>query len=1059
MRIKKINRIWIFLLPFVICLLSFAALKIINSNELNESEEYEEYEEFEEEEGYDKPEGYAEFYHLITTPIGHPNNGYKTNYRYKELQKALKNCSSSKSTKSTYLWEQRGPGNVGGRTREVIIDPDDPSHNTWYAAAASGGIWKTTDGGETWQNLTDQISNLATNSIAMAPSNHDIIYIGTGEGYGGYGMVSGNGIFKSINRGQTWELLESTVVGDAFRWVNKIIVDNYDADILLVATNEGIFKSYDGGSIWDTVYHAGYQVQDMVVNSIDPSTIYAGVNSLGIIKSYNNGTSWFDSYSGIGTGYRFSVTMSPVDTNYIYTSVEAPQSVTELYISSNGGGSWNKHNDFDNSFINFHGEQGWFNNVIEADPFNKYKVFVGGVYLGSLTFKSSTTLSDPQVIRVDTLGTGSFMAFVNFGGNYLRGALSTGLDEEADVQEEDYTSIEIRFGPGISQKAHRFTVPEGEGAGVPRSDFHYEDYISVPFQAWDVDHNKQLMVSFRDQEGNGEFNLIERIFDDDISGREYIYVHAVDYSASPNADIAKDGGHLYKMLYFLWPTLPEDKTWQPNNLPLSKISVKYGTLTLQNASTTVLADEDRNSNLHVDHHDMKIIVTDELNQQFSIIETNDGGLGRSDDKGLTWRQIKNGYNTSQFYGIAKKPGAFEFIGGMQDNGTWQSPSGEIAGPGSAYNDRVKGDGFEAIWHPDYPNRILASSYYNSIHLSTDGGENWSLVTDGMTGNGPFITRLSNSPANPNLVLAVGNKGVYRHTNFCVGRYPWQLVEIDSGWAPSGVVTSAHNVKVSLADPAVVWAGAGMFNDPDLNIFLSKDYGESFEKVTLYSEQELGFLTSIATHPTDTGTAYLLFSIDHKPKILRTTDFGVTWNDISGFGAGDSSQNGFPDVIVYSLLVFPNNTNIIWVGTEIGIFESLDSGLTWHYADNGFPSVSVWQMFLQDNTLVIATHGRGIWTTSQRPDAIPEIHLDEPRRFNLFPNPGNGIINIEFDSPDHSNGKINLYSLTGDKIYSESFMKDDISFKRQFDFSFLNKGSYIISIAIGTKSFNKQFVIE
>jgi photosystem II stability/assembly factor-like uncharacterized protein len=1051
MRISRINRIWFLLLPVIIILSVYGVWSYLDISEIKETGE--------EEEGYDKPAGYAEFYRLISTSIGEQHNGYKTNYRYEELKKALKNLSFNKSTKADYQWEQRGPGNVGGRTREVIIDPDDPTHNTWYAAAASGGIWKTTDGGITWRNLTDQLSNLATNSIVMAQSDHTILYIGTGEGYGGFGMVSGSGLFKSLNRGETWELLESTVDGDAFRWVNKIIVDRYDPNIVLVATNDGIFKSLDGGLLWDTVYYTGYQVQDLVVNPKDPSTIYAGVNSLGIIKSFDNGNTWFDAYNGIGTGYRFSVAISPADTNYIYTSAEAPLSITELYISSNGGESWSKHNDYDHSFINFQGDQGWFNNLIEADPFNKNKVFIGGVYLGSLTFKSSSSLSDPQIIRVDTFGTGSFMSFVNFGGSQLHGGLSTGLEEEADVNEEDYTSIEIRFGPGISQKAHRFTVPEGEGAGVPPEDFHYEDYISVPFQAWDTDRNMQLMVSFRDQEHDGLFNLIERIFDDDKSGREYIYVHAVDYSTVPDANIATNGGHLYKLLYFLWPTLPEDKSWQPANLPASKISVKYGSITLQDASTTVLADEDRNSNLHVDHHDMQIIVTDEENQEFSIIETNDGGLGRSDDKGLTWEQIKNGYNTTQFYGIAKKPGANEFIGGMQDNGTWQSPSGEEAGPGSAYSDRVKGDGFEAIWHSEYPQRMLASSYYNSIHLSIDGGENWSLVTDGMSGNGPFITRLSNSPANPNLVFAVGDKGVYRHTNFCVGRYPWQLVEIDSSWTTSGTVTSAHNVEVSLADPSVVWAGAGMFRDPDLDIFLSKDYGETFEKVNIYTGQELGYLTSIATHPSDTGTVYLLFSMDHKPKILRTTDFGENWEDISGFGVGDSSQNGFPDVLVYSLLVFPYNTDIIWAGTEIGIFESLDNGQTWHYADNGFPAVSVWQMFIQDNSVVIATHGRGIWTTSQRPDAITPEMADETYLFNLYPNPGNGIINLEFYSPVCSSCTLNIFSITGKKIYTERFRKNDVQFNRQFDLSFLDKGSYILSVEMEKRSYSHRFVIE
>ena len=75
----------------------------------------------------------------------------------------------------------------------------------------------------------------------------------------------------------------------------------------------------------------------------------------------------------------------------------------------------------------------------------------------------------------------------------------------------------------------------------------------------------------------------------------------------------------------------------------------------------------------------------------------------------------------------------------------------------------------------------------------------------------------------------------------------------------------------------------------------------------------------------------------------------------------SSSNGFPDVAVFCLLVMPTNTNIIWAGTEIGIFESRDAGATWNYANNGLPAVAVWQMKDINGQIVVATHGRGVWT--------------------------------------------------------------------------------------------------
>ncbi len=108
---------------------------------------------------------------------------------------------------------------------------------------------------------------------------------------------------------------------------------------------------------------------------------------------------------------------------------------------------------------------------------------------------------------------------------------------------------------------------------------------------------------------------------------------------------------------------------------------------------------------------------------------------------------------------------------------------------------------------------------------------------------------------------------------------------------------------------------------------------------------------------------MLFSAYGQPKILRTTDLGQTWQDLSGFAdsPGGESTNGFPDVAVYDLLVMPHDPDVLWAGTEIGLFESTDGGENWEYADNGLPAVSVWQMKLVDDQVILATHGRGIWT--------------------------------------------------------------------------------------------------
>jgi hypothetical protein len=125
---------------------------------------------------------------------------------------------------------------------------------------------------------------------------------------------------------------------------------------------------------------------------------------------------------------------------------------------------------------------------------------------------------------------------------------------------------------------------------------------------------------------------------------------------------------------------------------------------------------------------------------------------------------------------------------------------------------------------------------------------------------------------------------------------------------------------------------------------------------------MGAISGFAVHPTQGNTAYALFSFAGNAKIVRTTDLGQTWEDISGFESGAPSTNGFPDVAVFDLVVLPFEPNTIWAGTEIGIFESNDNGVSWHMLESDLPAVAVYDMKFVDNQLVIGTHGRGIWSS-------------------------------------------------------------------------------------------------
>ncbi|WP_164977481.1 T9SS type A sorting domain-containing protein [Ancylomarina salipaludis] len=953
-----------------------------------------------------KPDMYGKYFKDITTKIGESESGYKMNYKTLELENARNNGSKLKSTKAALNFIQRGPANIGGRTRAIIVDPDDPNKNTWIAGSATGGIWRTTDGAENWTHLSDDLTNLSVNALVMANSDHSIIYAGTGESFPGGAGNMGNGIWKSVDRGANWTQLVNTATDEKFSYTNRLWVNPVNADIVIAATEYGIFKSKDGGENWNQVYESDpllYGVDDLAAHPEEENIIYAGEGRKGILRTTDGGDTWELFSRGLAIGTRYEIAVSPVNKDIVYTSINISEAESTVFVSWDKATNWYRYKDEDSIEINENllGGQGNYNNTIVAHPFIDSVVFVGGVNMWKLAINHTTTKIAPAIKAAYTVNT-DFLSFVNFEGSHLGGGLNS--EGGTNLLDSDWTSIEIRFGEGISQMAHRFIVPDQATSGVANSSYTYADYKEVPFQVWDITNNKQLMVSFRDQERDGSYNLYTRKGEGkeygDL-GREYIFINAVEYNAdTPDNNIAKAGGHMYKSMYMIWPELKEGAIWEAENLPESKIIVEYGAIELAGGETISVADaygnvggansyqqafargETKIEGLHPDHHNITIIPGEDNN--FRIINGNDGGIGVSEDNGVTFKQKPNNYITTQFYGVAKNPEANEYMGGMQDNGTWQSAADEDASSSSNYYFRLGGDGFECLWHSKDPKKLLGSIYYNSIYKSLDGGNNWSAISGISYQDGPFITRLSASKWHPDVVFAIAKAGVYKSTDFGAN---WKLKRINSYWAGA---TSKHNVEVSLADPNIVWAGAAMVKDGEYKIHVSKDEGETFTAVNEYEEKDMrAYISGIATHPSEPSTAYLLFAVSKSPKILRTTDLGQSWEDISGFGTGEKSSNGFPDVVTHSLLVMPHAPNIIWAGTEIGLFESTDNGANWHAVISNMPPVSIYDMHIVGKQVIFATHGRGVWSVD-----VPEI--DKVPEISEYKEVDNKVIKLDMD---------------------------------------------------------------
>lgn len=147
-----------------------------------------------EEQPTDRPDQALLYEKVLRSEIGKPFS-YKGNWKFKAYQQARQTFSLRKATQLN--WQERGPANVGGRTRALVVHPQNES--IWWAGAVGGGVWKTEDAGQHWRPLTDHMPVISVTTLAICQTQPDILYAGTGEGFGNYDRVIGDGIFKTLD--------------------------------------------------------------------------------------------------------------------------------------------------------------------------------------------------------------------------------------------------------------------------------------------------------------------------------------------------------------------------------------------------------------------------------------------------------------------------------------------------------------------------------------------------------------------------------------------------------------------------------------------------------------------------------------------------------------------------------------------------------------------------------------------------------------------------------------------------------------------------------------------
>jgi photosystem II stability/assembly factor-like uncharacterized protein len=320
-------------------------------------------------------------------------------------------------------WAERGPQEVGGRTRAVIIDSRDATGNTIFAGSVSGGIWKTTNflsAAPTWTPVNDKMANLAVTCLWQSKTNANLMLAGTGEGYFNVDAIRGAGIFRSTDGGITWAQIPTTA---DFEYCQDIVMDNnnniYVSLRNLSSANRGVMRSTDNGVSWTqvlglpltTLPFATGRASDLEVASNGDLYCTLGIFTRGMVvkSAATNGANtgadgfWTDiTPTFTDPVHRTEIAVSPSNPQRLYCMGQdsATSQVIEIFRSDNGGASWASF-AAPSGLNNGVNSQNWYNLILAVDPSNPDVVVAGGLNVARSTNAGASWATISSGVHVD----------------------------------------------------------------------------------------------------------------------------------------------------------------------------------------------------------------------------------------------------------------------------------------------------------------------------------------------------------------------------------------------------------------------------------------------------------------------------------------------------------------------------------------------------------------------------------------------------------------------------------------------------------------------------------
>ena len=727
---------------------------------------------------------------------------------------------------------------MSGRIADLAVFEANPA--IYYVGTAHGGVWKTTNNGATFVPLLQDKGLLSIGAVAVSQRSANLVWVGTGESNNRQSTSWGDGIYKSVDGGRTFQHMG---LRDS-RHINRIVVDPENNDVVLVAAtgplfgpggDRGVYKTTDGGRSWKKVLSGDNDTgaNDLVMSAADPKTLFASLYQRRRTACCMNG-------GGPGSG---------------------------IFKSTDGGETWSR--------------------------------LAGGLPTGSL-----------GRIALDV-----FRGSVNIA----------------------YASVE---GPG----ALAFPGAPAEATGAP-----------APEATGGRGGGRGAGGGGR---GGVAADNTTGLYRTDDGGQSWRKVSAVNP----------------RPMYFSQVRI-DPRT--PDRIYMGGVKMQMsvdGGRSFETSASLVI------------HDDIHAIWLDPSNPEHLLIG-GDGGIGTSWDMAKSWEFAPN-LPVGLFYHVGfDMETPYNVCGGMQDNYDWCGPSRSRQTRGIMNYDWFQiqgGDGFVAV--PDLrDSRIVytESQDGNMIRRNKVTGESKSIrpgpanvlpaPAKGETYRFHWDTPLMLSPHDPGTLLVAANK-VFKSTD---RGDSWTAISPDltSNASRDSIVTmgvKGSEIGIARNDgisqwPAIValaespkQAGLYYAGTDDGNVSVSRDGGKSWQNIT-HNLPDFpaghAFVSRIVPSRYDAGTVYVTVDNhrqnDYEPHIWASSDFGATFRSMNANLRGEVSRTLTED---------QKNGDVLYLGTESGLFLTVDRGKNWRRLKSNFPNVRVDEITLhpRENAMLVATHGRALW---------------------------------------------------------------------------------------------------